>query len=95
MNNHFDYIVKKLPDAYVTNMGLEAITAIYNFNRYEAGMSEEEITPDTILGWCKYYSVKECCEKLGLTDCETWEDVTEYYPVYEMMSDGAMLVAVA
>lgn len=94
MNDHFDSIVKNLPKDYVANMGLEALTAIYNFNRDEAGMSEDEITPNTILGWRKYYSVEECCKKLGLNDCHTWDDVTEYYPVYDTMSDGAVLVAV-
>lgn len=85
-------IIKELPDGYVNDMGTEAITSIYNFYRYEA--LEDVITPEHILGWRKYYSVKECCEKLGLSDCETWDDVTEFFPVYEMMSDGAMLVAV-
>lgn len=94
MNDHFDSIVKKLPAAYVANMGLEAITAIYNFSRNEAGLSKDEITPNLILGWHKYYSVEECCKKLGLNNCHTWDDVTEYYPVYDMMSDGAMLIAV-
>lgn len=85
-------IIKELPDRYVNDMGTEAITSIYNFYRYEA--LEDAITPEHILGWRKYYSAKECCEKLGLSDCETWDDITEFFPVYEMMSDGAVLVAV-
>ena len=87
-----DTIVKRLPKEYVNEMGREALEEIYNFFCYEAGM--EEITTEDMLGWHKYYSVKECCEKLGLTGCETWDDVTEYYPVYNMLSDGAVLVAV-
>lgn len=85
-------IIKELPADYVNDMGIEAITSIYNFYRHEALM--DIIKTEYILGWRKYYSVEECCEKLGLTDCETWEDVTEFFPVYEMMSDGAVLVAV-
>lgn len=87
-----DTIIKQLPSEYVNEMGREALEEIYNFNRYEAGM--DEITVEDMLGWRKYYSVKECCEKLGLTGCDTWDDVTEYYPVYNMLSDGAILVAV-
>ena len=85
-------IIKELPEGYVNDMGIEAITSIYNFYRHE--VLEDIITPEHILGWRKYYSAKECCEKLGLSDCETWDDVTEFFPVYEMMSDGAVLVAV-
>lgn len=87
-----DTIIKQLPSEYVNEMGHEALEEIYNFNRYEAGM--DEITIKDMLGWRKYYSVKECCEKLGLTGCDTWDDVTEYYPVYNMLSDGAVLLAV-
>jgi hypothetical protein len=87
-----DTIIKQLPSEYVNEMGREALEEIYNFNRYEVGM--DEITTEDMLGWRKYYSVKECCEKLGLTGCDTWDDVTEYYPVYNMLSDGAILVAV-
>ena len=90
--NTLEDIIKELPADYVNMMGVEALESIYHFNKYEAGM--DEITAEDILGWRKYYSVEECCEKLGLTDCETWEDVTEFFPVYEMMSDGAVLVAV-
>ena len=85
-------IVKKLPAEYVNDMDIEAITSIYNFYRHEALM--DILTPEHILGWRKYYSAKECCDKLGLSDCKTWEDVNEFFPVYEMMSDGAVLVAV-
>lgn len=94
MNDHINSIINKLPNTYTVSMGLEAITAIYNFNRNEFGLSEDEITPDTILGWHKYYSVEECCDKLGLNDCYTWDDVAKHYFVYKMMSDGATLVAV-
>lgn len=87
-----DTIIKQLPSEYVNEMGQEALKEIYNFHKYEAGM--EEITIEDMLGWRKYYSAKECCEKLGLADCETWDDITEYYPVYNMLSDGAVLVAV-
>lgn len=85
-------IIKELPDEYVNNMGIEAITSIYKFYRHEALM--DIITPGHILGWHKYYSAKECCDKLGLSNCDTWEDVNEFFPVWERMSDGAVLVAV-
>ena len=90
--NTLEDIIKELPADYVNDMGIEAITSIYNFYRHEALM--DIIKAEDFIGWRKYYSVKECCEKLGLTDCETWEDVTEFFPVYEMISDGAVLVAV-
>lgn len=85
-------IIKELPIEYVNDMGIEAITSIYNFYRHEALM--DIITPEHVLGWRKYYSAKECCDKLGLSDCETWDDVSEFFPVWERMSDGAVLVAV-
>lgn len=90
--NTLEDIIKELPADYVNEMGVEALEAIYNFNKYDAGL--DEITAADILGWRKYYSVEECCEKLGLNDCKTWEDVTEFFPVWERMSDGAILVAV-
>ena len=85
-------IIKELPADYVNEMGVETIKSIYFFDKHEAEM--DIIKPEDFIGWRKYYSAKECCEKLGLTDCETWEDVTEFFPVWERMSDGAVLVAV-
>lgn len=85
-------IIKELPAEYVNDMGVEALTSIYNFFRHE--VLEDIVTAEHILGWRKYYAVEECCDELGLTGCETWDDVTEFFPVYEMMSDGAVLVAV-
>ena len=90
--NNLDIIIKQLPIEYVNEMGREALESIYQFFTEEAQI--EKVTTENMLGWRKYYSVKECCEKLGLNDCETWEDVTEFFPVWERMSDGAVLVAV-
>ncbi|MBR4890841.1 MAG: hypothetical protein IKU15_06100 [Clostridia bacterium] len=85
-------IIKELPADYVNEMGVEAIKSIYFFYKHEAEM--DIIKAEDFIGWRKYYSAEECCKKLGLTDCETWEEVTEFFPVWERMSDGAVLVAV-
>ena len=90
--NNLDIIIKQLPIEYVNKMGREALESIYQFFTEEAHV--ERVTIEDMLGWRKYYSVKECCDKLGITGCYTWEDVTEYYPCWNMLSDGAMLVAV-
>jgi hypothetical protein len=91
---HFESILAQLPSDYVNYMGREGLEVIYDFNRYEAGMEEDEVTPNTLMGWRKYHTPEDCAKELGLTDCETWNDIVEYYPVYDMLSDGTTLVAV-
>lgn len=93
---HFESLLAKLPNDYVKYMGREGLEVIYDFNRYEAGMDEDEdeVTANTLMGWRKYHTAEDCVKELGLTDCETWEDIVEYYPVYGMLSDGTTLVAI-
>lgn len=91
---HFESLLAKLPNDYVNYMGREGLETIYNFNSYEAGMEEDEIDANTLMGWRKYHTPEDCAKELGLTDCETWDDIIKYYPVYDMLSDGTTLVAV-
>lgn len=84
-------ILNEVPTTILEELGRDGIEAIYNFYKDEAAF--DEIEPDMFEGWRKYYSLEECVEKQGLTDCHTWEDVTEYFPVFNPLEDGGILVA--
>lgn len=85
-------ILNEIPTETLESLGRNGITAIYNFYKDEAGC--DEIEPDMFEGWRKYYSLEECINEQGLTDCYSWSDVTEYFPVFNTLEDGGTLVAI-
>lgn len=86
-------IIKELPSAFVEYMGKDGIESIWNFYIYEADYIP---APEDMLGWRRYSSVEEACVKLGIDseEVQSWDDLTEYFPVGDMMENGDYLVAV-
>lgn len=85
-------IIEQFPSAFVKYMGKDGIESIWNFYIYEAGFIP---TVEDILGWRRFSSIEEAREKLGFNPDEilTWDDLTEYLPVWDMMENGDYLVA--
>lgn len=86
-------IIKELPSAFVEYMGKDGIESIWNFYIYEADYIP---AVEDMLGWRRYSSVEEACAKLGIDseEVQSWDDLTEYFPVGDMMENGDYLVAV-
>lgn len=85
-------IIKELPSTFVKYMGTEGLESIWNFYIYEADYIP---AVEDILGWRRFSSIEEACEKLGLNPDEilTWDDLTAYFPVWDRMENGDYLVA--
>lgn len=80
------------PEAKI-ELGEKGINTIYDFYINEAKFTLEEITPDMFDSWRKFQTIEECVKALGLSSCETWTDVTEYYPLLDIVETGETLVA--
>lgn len=74
-------------------LGEKGIDTIYEFYRKDVRLNPEEITPDMFDNWRKFRTVEECVKELILNSCETWRDVTEYYPLLDIVETGETLVA--
>lgn len=75
-------------------LGENGIDTICDFYLNEAKFAPEEIKPDLFDSWRKFRTVEECVKALGLSSCKTWFDVTEYYPLLDIVETGETLVAV-
>lgn len=93
MDNNDDNFSQGFDKEYIKAMGSEAMDIIFNFFTKDIGLTYSEITKSDIEGWRKFYSLEECCKELHLDNCHSWDDVAEYYIVHEVLSDGAVLVA--
>lgn len=84
----------EIPAEVKADLKEDGIEAIFDFFSSEAGIDPEDIKADMFTGWRRFRTIDDCICELGLTDCTTWADVTEYYPMLGPLRNGDILVAI-